>query len=225
DSPPDIRLALIVAVFDRARDERRILVEHIVHAKRDRRVIEPCPPPTWIALRGRDRPNVLVLSIRYFHVRAAIFGISGNFVLRRRSRQAKRVVQNKIQRRPFTNLARLLRADRRLLRILSDVMNDETGIDSAEPRARWAVIEQARIRAVSRVGAKSHSQELAGKINSAFHWAGLRYKPSQVVAIESEHECPEVPMAEEGGIQLIASFVIETFCDIPGRVAQGTVNL
>ena len=111
------------------------------------------------------------------------------------------------------------------MRILSNVMNDETGIDSAEPRARWAVIKQALIRAVSRVGAKSHSYEFASKINFAFHRARLLDKPSQVVAIESERECPEVPMAEEGGIQLIEGLVIETFCDIPGRIPQGTVNV
>src|SRR5207244_9476427 len=95
---------------------------YVVYAESNCRVIEPCTPPTWIVLRGRDRPNVLVLTIRYFHVRAAIFGISGNFVLRRRSRQVKRVVQNKIQRRPFTNLARHLREEARL-RILSNVVN------------------------------------------------------------------------------------------------------
>src|SRR5438309_9895239 len=97
-------------------------------------------------------------------------------------------------------------------------MNDRASIKAAE------VVKQARVPAVLRVGAKSHSYEFAGKINFAFHWAGLVYKSSQVVAIESEHECPEVPMAEEGGIQLIASFVIETFGDSPGRIAQRTVN-
>ena len=39
----------------------------------------------------------------------------------------------------------------------------------------------------------------------------LHYKSIQVVAIEVERECPEVAVAKDRGIQLIASRVIETF--------------
>src|SRR5438477_8724202 len=45
-SPPDIGLPLVVAVFQRGSDKGRIQVEHVVHAKRDGGVIEPCGPAT-----------------------------------------------------------------------------------------------------------------------------------------------------------------------------------
>src|SRR6266481_10098600 len=50
-SPPDVGHARVVAVFEVASDKRRILVEHVVQAKRDRGVIEPCAPAAWIVLR------------------------------------------------------------------------------------------------------------------------------------------------------------------------------
>ena len=37
-------------------------------------------------------------------------------------------------------------------------------------------------------------------------------------------ECPEVAVAENPGIQLVASSVIETFGDVPGRVPQASVD-
>src|SRR5437773_8824920 len=43
-SPSDIGRPLVVAVFGVDSDKRRVLVEHVVHAKRDGGVIEPCPP-------------------------------------------------------------------------------------------------------------------------------------------------------------------------------------
>ena len=95
--------------------------------------------------------------------------------------------------------------------ILPNVVNDSTGIESAE------IVKQACIPAVSRKRAKSRSYEAAVKINSGVHRARLRYKPSQVVAIEGERECSEVAVAEDRGIQLIASLVIETFGDNPDR--------
>src|SRR5437588_9122494 len=45
-SPPDVGRPLVVAAFVAASDKGRILVEHVVHAKRDGGVIEPCAPPT-----------------------------------------------------------------------------------------------------------------------------------------------------------------------------------
>ena len=75
------------------------------------------------------------------------------------------------------------------------------------------IVKQARIPAVSRERAKSRSYEAAVKIKFAVPRARLPYKPSQVVAIEGERECPEVAVAEDRGIQLIASLVIETFGD------------
>src|SRR5206468_3748131 len=81
DSPPDIGRPLVVAAFERASDKRRILVEHVVHAKGDRGVIEPCAPPTWIVLRGRDRHNVLLLTIFHLSVLAAVPGVSSDLVL------------------------------------------------------------------------------------------------------------------------------------------------
>src|SRR5205814_10690675 len=50
-SPPDIGCELVVPAFDVASDKGRILVVHVVHAKRDGGVIEPCAPATWIILR------------------------------------------------------------------------------------------------------------------------------------------------------------------------------
>src|SRR6516225_5502143 len=44
DAPPDIGLPLVVAVFKRGSDERRVLIENVVHAKRDCGVIEPYAP-------------------------------------------------------------------------------------------------------------------------------------------------------------------------------------
>src|SRR5437867_11771282 len=84
DSPPDIGLPLVVAVFEVARDKRRILVEHVVHSKGDRGVIEPCPPSPWIVFRGRDRYDLLSV------VAACLFSIAGNW-LGGRLREAKGV--------------------------------------------------------------------------------------------------------------------------------------
>src|SRR5439155_4149833 len=104
------------------------------------------------------------------------------------------------------------------VRILPDVMNDRASIKSAE------VVKQARIPAVLRIRAKPHSYEVAIEINFAFHRVRLPDKASQVVAIEGEGECSEVAVAEYGAVQLIEGLVIETFCDIPSRVPQRTVD-
>src|SRR5439155_26777750 len=44
------------------------------------------------------------------------------------------------------------------------------------------------------------------------------------VDVEGEGECSEVAVAEYGAVQLIEGLVIETFCDIPSRVPQRTVD-
>src|SRR5438309_2362321 len=127
-SPPDIGCELVVAVFVVASDKGRILVEHVVHAKRDGGLIEPCAPATWIILRCRDRHDVLSLAVFRLGVLAAGPGISGDFVLRRRSRQVKRVVDDQIQCRPFTDFARL-----KSVPVLPNVVDGRAGIESAEP--------------------------------------------------------------------------------------------
>jgi hypothetical protein len=43
-SPPDIGRPRVVAVFEVARNKRRVLVEHVVHSKGDGGIIEPCAP-------------------------------------------------------------------------------------------------------------------------------------------------------------------------------------
>ena len=79
-SPPDIGRPLVVAVFDVDNGKRRVLVEHVVHAKRDGGVIEPCPPATWIVLRGRDRYDVLILAVFHIRVLTHVPGITWNLL-------------------------------------------------------------------------------------------------------------------------------------------------
>src|SRR5262249_12305146 len=119
----------------------------------------------------------------------------GNFL-----RKVKGVVQHQIKCRPFTDFARLV-----IVPILPNVVNDKTGIESAE------IVKQARIPAVSRVRAKSRSYVAASKIIYKCSFLPLHFKSIQVVAIKVEGERPEVTMVEDRRIQLIASRVIETF--------------
>ena len=104
-SPPDIGRPLVVAVFGVDSDKRRVLVEHVVHAKRDGGVIEPCAPPTWIVLRSRDRYDVLILAIFDLRVLTRVPGITWN-LLGNRLWEVKRVVNDQIKCRPFTDFAR-----------------------------------------------------------------------------------------------------------------------
>ncbi len=102
--------------------------------------------------------------------------------------------------------------------VLPNVVDDETSIESAE------IVKHACIPAVSRERAKSRSYDApAEKINSGVHRARLPYKPSQVVAIEGEREYSEVAAAEDRGIQLIESLVIEAFGDKPDQVLRATI--
>src|SRR5436190_3472889 len=202
-SPPDVGRPLVVAVFEIASNEGRCEVKDVVYAESNCGVIQPRAPSTWIVLRCRDRHDVLSLAVFQFRVLAAVPGISGDFVLRRRSRQIKRVVDDQIQCRPLTDLA----SQAPSVPILPNVVDDRAGIESAE------IVKHARIPAVSRERAKSGSTEYVGTINLAFRRGRLPYIPSQVVAIDGEHECSKATAAEYRGIQLIGSLVIETFGD------------
>src|SRR5438552_15385769 len=210
-SPPDIGRPLVVAVFDVDNGKRRVLVERVVHAKRDRGVIEPCVPSTWIVLRGRDRYDVLILAIFHIrlltHVPSITWNLPSNRLL-----EIKRVVNDQIKRRPFTDFARGA-----IVPVLPNVVNDETSIESAE------IVKHACIPAVSRERTKSRSYDAAEKINAGVNWDRLRYKESQVVAIEREREYSEVTAAKDRGIQLIGSLVIEAFCDKPDLVLRATI--
>src|SRR5207244_12695980 len=100
----------------------------------------------------------------------------------------------------------------------------DTNIKPAKQSARRAVVKHARIPAVSPERAKSVPYESVVHMKSVFHRASLRYKPGQVVAIESERQCSEVAPAEYRGIQLIESLVIETFGDTPSQVLLESVS-
>jgi hypothetical protein len=68
-SPLDIGRSLVVAVFEVCSGERRILVEHVVHAKRDSSVIQP---ERWKAIRPTCplfplRESLLQVSITAAH--------------------------------------------------------------------------------------------------------------------------------------------------------------
>ena len=63
----------------------------------------------------------------------------------------------------------------------------------------------------------------SSKLSLRCRRARLQYKSSQVVAIEGERECSEVAVAEDRGIQLIASLVIETFGDDSAHVLKGSI--
>ncbi len=133
--------------------------------------------------------------------------------MRHRSRQVKRVVKNEVQCRPFTNFARLtVTREVATLAHLTNEVNGRASVKAAE------IVKHARVPAVSRERAKSRSYELVGHSKSVFHRARLRYKPLQVVAIEGERESSEVTVAEDRGIQLIESLVIETFGNSPSHV-------
>src|SRR5437899_3461571 len=105
DAPPNIGLPLVVVIFkvSSRSSEWRIQVEYVVDAKRDGGVIKPGAPLTWIVLRGRDRSDVLVFAVFHVGVLTFVFGIAGELVLCCRSGQVKSVVDDQVQRRPFTD--------------------------------------------------------------------------------------------------------------------------
>ena len=140
---------MVVAVFAVESGKRRVLVEHVVHAKRDGGVIEPCVPSTWIVLRGRDRYDVLILAIFHIRVLTHVPGITWNLLGNRR-REVKRVVNHQIKRRPFTDFARGA-----IVPVLPNVVDGRAGIESAE------IVKHACIPAVSRERAESRPYEAA----------------------------------------------------------------
>src|SRR6266446_1716358 len=119
----------------------------------------------------------------------------------------KRVVDYQIKCCPFANFARFRQVDETII-VLTNVVNGRAGIESAE------IIKQARIPAVSRERAESDSYEVVVEISFGVHRTVLPNKSSQVVAAESEGECPEIAVTENRGIELIVSLVIQTFGDI-----------
>src|SRR5262245_17457868 len=150
-----------------------------------------------MVLCSRDRNNDLIVTTVCVRILAAVAGIARNFASGHGSRQVKGVVQHQIKCRPFSDFAIKVP-------ILANVMDDKSRIESAQ------VVKQARIPAVSRKRAESRSAEAAIKINfKKSRWVRCPYYESiQVVAIEGEREHPEVAVAENRGIQLIASRVI-----------------
>src|SRR4029077_2590768 len=155
---PDIGLPRVVAVFVTGHtqggpfNKRRILVEDVVHAQRDGGVIEPCAPTRRTVRRGRDWHDVLLLVISHLRILTRVLGITGNW-LGNPWWKVERVVDHQIKGRPFTDFAGCV-----LVPVLPDVVNDSTGIQTAE------IVEQARVPVVSRIRAKSRSYEAAIKI-------------------------------------------------------------
>src|SRR6266481_2754495 len=96
---------LVVTVFESSSHEWRLFISHVVHAHRERHIVQPRPPSTRIVLGGGDRHHVLLLAILHLHVLAAILGISGHFVLGRGWWQVEGVIDNQIQGHEFTHLA------------------------------------------------------------------------------------------------------------------------
>src|SRR5438105_1399635 len=72
----DIGRLLVVAIFESRGYEWRFRVEYVVHAERDRCVIEPRAPAARIVLRGGHWHHVLQLFRR--RVLPAVLGVSGN---------------------------------------------------------------------------------------------------------------------------------------------------
>src|SRR5882724_8669993 len=96
---------LVKTVFEGSSHEWWLFVSHVVHAHRERHIVQPGPPSARVILGGRDRHHVLLLAILHLHVLAAILGISGHFVLGRGWWQVEGVIDNQIQGHEFTHLA------------------------------------------------------------------------------------------------------------------------
>src|SRR5205085_3998552 len=110
-----------ITVFEGGSHEWRLFVCHVVHAQRDRHIVEHRSPSARIIFGGGDRHHVLVLA-SHLHVLAAILGISRHFGLGRWRWQVEGVVEDQIQRHPFTNLAilRSVAGEERIGGILRD---------------------------------------------------------------------------------------------------------
>src|SRR5262245_49885527 len=93
--------------------------------------------------------------------------------------------------------------------ILADVVHNKAGVDSTEPRARWAVVKQARVPAVMRKGSKlgnakrgstsapeKAGPELAHNRLFAYARSRLEYCTVDIRAIERRGHGTPVTMAK-----------------------------
>src|SRR5262249_42278467 len=143
-------------------------------------VIEPCAPTRRTVFRGKNWTAAFVLAVCHLNVLPRVLGIAwnwlGNFL-----REVKHIVDDQIKGRPFKDSARPI-----IVQILTNVVNDNTGIESAE------IVEDARVAVVSRIRAKSRSYKAAIKIILKWDCGILHYKSIQVVAIKVKGQRPEV---------------------------------
>ena len=97
---------LVVAVLERAGHKRWICVEHVLHPKRDRGVIEP-PLPVAAAVLSRGYwDDILLLAIlAALHVFAAVLG-KARHLCWSGWRQVERVIQDQIERNPVADVPR-----------------------------------------------------------------------------------------------------------------------
>src|SRR5438874_6364739 len=65
---------LVVVVPEGSSHKRGIEIEHVLHPKGNRGVIQPGAPSTGIVLCGRDRHHVFLIAIPYLDILAAILG-------------------------------------------------------------------------------------------------------------------------------------------------------
>src|SRR5207249_9102206 len=106
--------------------------------------------------RSRDRHDILSLAVCHRDVLILILGIAGNW-LGGRLQEAKRVVDDQIQCRPFTDFASRIT----IVAHLTNEVDGRASIKTAE------IVKHARIPAVLREGAKSWSYEPVVKIKFA----------------------------------------------------------
>src|SRR6266446_3318143 len=144
---------LVITVFEGSSHEWRLFVSHVVHAHRERHIVQPRPPSARIVLGGGDRHHVLLLAVLHLHVLAAILGISRHFVLGRWRWQVEGVIEDQIQSHPFAHLAieRSLAREEWVCRILRNgpmVRWYRGAWDSACP----AQYKRIKLAAIPRIG-------------------------------------------------------------------------
>src|SRR5438105_9294933 len=172
------------------------------------------PAPHWIGPRRWGPARRPFLGVRPPPLPSPVPGVAGN-CLGNRLREAKRVVNYQIKCRPFADLTSKFRVKEEQVGHLTNEVDGRASIKAAE------IVKHARIPAVFRERATPRSEEVPVHIQSSFPRENELSSPSQVVAIEGERECSEVAKAEDRGIQLIESLVIESFGDKPSHVLRG----
>ena len=65
---------LVIAVLDGAVHKWRVFIEHVLHPKRDRRVIQPGAPSAGIVLSRGNGHEVFLLAVLHLHILTAILG-------------------------------------------------------------------------------------------------------------------------------------------------------